>query len=854
MTHDFLSNIEFAKPLFFWLALALPLLWFRFRNQRFAVLTLRTVVLVLLILTLADPQIVSQQTRTRNSKDRIFAFDLSRSVSVSMRRWMANAVQQFALSPSDRFFVFASETKETAGWKEWLGGSPAQQSDIHPEKTNLENLFSTLLALPTKPRNVYLFTDGWETQGSVEHLLPSMAADNLKVFPMLPPEPPPITNVAITKLVAPTHGNSGEAVNLKVVLENQNDREVEGTLSLTRNGQSLKTETIRLKPGSQIFSYQFSLPDTERTSYGASFKARSAQLDTYASDNQARAWVTIRTKAKVLLLNGPASSGRYLDELLKRHGFDVHSQRAESPPAPTGYGLVIFNNAERDKFSPSFLAAVERYVSTGGSFMMLGGEASFAPNAYRRTPIEALLPVEPKEPRREEKNRAVVLVIDKSGSMREEHKMLYAQEAAKAVARQLKDNDLLSVVGFDVSPFVVVPMEKVGRLRATVDAQISRLKPGGQTYFYPALVEAKRQIERVKAARKHVILISDGETRGTQGELVDLVNVMKNEMKITVSAVAIGNDADVRVMKRISQYGGGLFHHTLDASTLPQIVLRQLQDNPREEPQAEKEFPIVQAPRSEVLAGFSARSYPNLRGYMETELKRNAHLDLAVSREGRKSPLMASWHYGRGKSLVWTTDLDGRWSRSWIRWQDLQRFWGKVFAWLRPEEDAIPSYEARVSVPQRQPILDLFVYDDASLNSRFRYSLAGQRGKNEGSLKKLAAGHFQAALPISAPGDYHIELTEERKNRQIAYPSIGYTLSPSAFDGEIPRPEFNDSLLFKLAQATGGEINPKLSDTMTGNREITKSYKPVRQPLIVTAFLLFIFEIALRKFFFAEPD
>jgi Ca-activated chloride channel family protein len=850
---EFLSNIEFARPLFFWLALALPFLWLRFRDQSFAVMILRTCVIVLLILSLANPQTVSRQIKDTEQGERIFVFDLSRSIPPSMRQWMASTVQKFAPSRRDRFFVFASETKEAAEWKEWLGGAPAQQSVIRPEKTNLENVFSTLLTLPAAARNVYLFTDGWETQGNVERLLPSIAGSNLKVFPIVPPERPRIANVAITKLLAPTHGNTGEAVNLKVVVENQNDREVEGTLALTRNGQSLKTEAIRLKPGSQIFTYEVSLPETAQTSYGASFKANRPELDNYAPDNHALTWITVRTKAKVLLLNGQGSSGRYLEEILKRQGLEVNSRAGDAPPTPTGYGVVIFNNIEREKLSPSYLAAVERYVSNGGGFLMLGSEASFAPNSYRRTPIENLLPVEPKEPRREEKNRAVVLVIDKSGSMREENKMLYAQEAAKAVARQLKDNDLLAVVGFDVTPFVVVPMETVGHLRATVEAQIGRLKPGGQTYFYPALLEAKRQIERANSGRKHVILISDGETRGTQGELVDLVNVMKNEMKITVSTVAVGNDADIRIMKRISQYGGGLFHHTLDASTLPQIVLQQLQDNPREEPQAEKEFTIIQERGSEVLAGFSARFYPNLRGYMETELKRNAHLDLAISREERKAPLMASWHFGQGKSLVWTTDLDGRWSRSWIKWQDLQRFWGKVFAWLHPEEEPVPSHEARVSVSEHQPILDLFVYEDASLDSRFRFSLTGKGGKSDGSLKKLAAGHFQAALPISAPGDYHIELTEERKNRQIPYPSIGYTLPSYTFDSEIPRPDFNNSLLAKLAQGTGGEFNPKLSNTIS-NREITTNYKPMRQPLIVTAFLLFIFEIALRKFVIAEPD
>jgi Mg-chelatase subunit ChlD len=121
---------------------------------------------------------------------------------------------------------------------------------------------------------------------------------------------------------------------------------------------------------------------------------------------------------------------------------------------------------EREKFSSNYLAAIEKHTADGNGFLMLGNEASFAPNSYRRTPIEAVLPVDPREPpKREEKNHAVVLVIDKSGSMREENRILYAQAAAKTVARQLKDNDLLGVIGFDISSFVLVPVEPVGRIR-----------------------------------------------------------------------------------------------------------------------------------------------------------------------------------------------------------------------------------------------------------------------------------------------------------------------------------------------------------------------------------------------------
>jgi len=848
---ELFSNVQFAKPFFFWLLLALPLLWFRLRDQRFSIVIWRTVILLLFIVILADPQSVTEQTR---HEERIFAFDLSQSIPESMHRWMeSTADSRFSPNQQDRIFVFGSETREVTNWREWLKGENSEQSSIRPGKTSLEKLFTTLLELPAAPRSLFIFTDGWETQGNVEHLLPAIAGSGLKIYPILPAGPPKIANVAVTKLLAPTYGNSGEALNLKVVLENQNEREVDGTLTLTRNGQTFKTDSVKLKPGSQIFTYQTTLSDGSPTSfYRASFTPRRADFDRYAADNQALAWVTVRSKAKVLLLNGRSGGGRYLEEIFKRLGFEVTSRTADSPPAPTGYQVVVFNNAEREKFSTSYLASIERHVAAGNGFLMLGDEASFAPGSYRRTPIENILPVEPREPKREEKNRAVVLVIDKSGSMREGNKMLYALEAAKVLARQLKDNDLLGVVAFDVSPFIVVPMESVGRLRSTFNSQIDRLRPGGQTYIYPALLEAKRQLERQNAAIKHVILLSDGETRGSQSELIDLVSVMKNEMKITVSGIAVGAEADIRLMKRVSQYGGGLFHYTLDPSTLPQIVLQQIQDKPTDEPPRERDFTPLQERGSQLLSSFPTRSYPTIRGYMETDLKRGAHLDLMIPRDDRKAPLLASWQYERGKSIALTTDLEGRWSRNWIQWNELQNFWGKILDWLRPSEEPIPLHEARVSLSASQPVLELFAYEEASADSQFRFSVIGKSGRSEGTLRKLAPGHYQAELPISVPGDYRVELTEERRGRRIPYPPIGYTL-PYDRESEIARPEFNTNLLIQLAQATGGEINPESPDKFQ-KQDVTRNYQPMRQPLIVLAFVLFLLEIAARKLLLSEID
>ena len=80
---ELLANIQFSQPLFLWLLLGLPLLWLRVRDQRLLVVFTRTVILVLLICALADPQKVIQQAQ---QEERIFAFDLSQSVTTDMRR------------------------------------------------------------------------------------------------------------------------------------------------------------------------------------------------------------------------------------------------------------------------------------------------------------------------------------------------------------------------------------------------------------------------------------------------------------------------------------------------------------------------------------------------------------------------------------------------------------------------------------------------------------------------------------------------------------------------------------------------------------------------------------------------
>jgi uncharacterized protein with von Willebrand factor type A (vWA) domain len=177
----------------------------------------------------------------------------------------------------------------------------------------------------------------------------------------------------------------------------------------------------------------------------------------------------------------------------------------------------------------------------------------------------------------QEKSRAIVLVIDKSGSMREQNKMHYVTELVKSIGRQLSESDYLGVVVFDISPFVVIELEQVERLRQqdVISKQMERLKPGGQTYFLPALEEAKRRLERVSAAQKDIVLLSDGVTRGTQGELIDSVVAIK-KLAIRVSTIALGADAGIGPMRRIASFGGGSFQFFCNPSDLAQVTLESI--------------------------------------------------------------------------------------------------------------------------------------------------------------------------------------------------------------------------------------------------------------------------------------
>lgn len=556
-------------------------------------------------------------------------------------------------------------------------------------------------------------------------------------------------------------------------------------------------------------------------------------------------FISIKSKNQALVVSGSQKDEKYLKNLLERLNIQCESVVASDNIAPmewAKHSLVVLNNISSTQLGNQNINSLNSAVKNGLGLFTIGGERAFGLGDYHKTKLQEIIPVDSIPPQTETKrlSNAIALVIDKSGSMEEASKLEYAKAAAIEVIKRLNPDDYVAVIGFDNREFNLIKMDRVSVVRTSAMERIRMLYASSSSNLIPGLNSAQRQLESVKAGRKHIIVISDGEVRGSIDYYSQFTSLMKN-IGITVSTVYVGLENPV-IMKHIAENGGGRFYSTSDASSIPRIFLQDLEVTVGERTMNESNYSVRTTPQSLLVK--KGQLVPNIRGYIKTKIKPDAQLDLITGSLEESSPLLAHFSIGKGKSVALTTDMNGTWSNMLIGWNGLPTLLKDIFQYTRSENSKLKplDFDFRHFVQDGSMVLDFTVFERLE-GGVLDIAVTSPSGKEiKPQLEKLEEGHYQARIATKESGAFDIRVSHPL--RSVPQLKIFLNSSPQS---EKLSTEYNSELLGTIAAASGGKINPTAKDFDHLKNSPLTSRTDIRPYLLGVFVLLLILETFIRE-------
>lgn len=471
-------------------------------------------------------------------------------------------------------------------------------------------------------------------------------------------------------------------------------------LVIAREGKPWIEQTVRLQPGVNRIEIELLENRPGWVNYQVSLRSATPS-----------AWpVTVKVgpAPRVAILASTAQDAEAWGKLLTVQGMDVKLMTPNEPGfrlsgTPDWQTLVLVNYPARN-LTPDQQQQLEQWVrEEGGGLALIGGPSSFGPGGYFKTPLDQVSPVSSKVPN-EAPKAALLFVVDKSGSMNQPsaagRRIDIARAATLEAIRLLHPESLVGVIAFDTEARTWLPLQRPGNV-AAFEREMGRLEPGGGTALRPALEMALELLEPVTDLSRHVILLSDGLSEVGDFEPLAHRFALKN---ITLSAVAVGEGSDIKLVEQLARWGGGSWYIPQNWEEIPAILAQETLLRSASPIMTTSFTPSWTAtPQPFWLEGWP-NALPPLNGHVKTTLKPGA--SLWITGPG-KLPLLAHWRYGRGQVLAFTSDPLGAWSGGWSQLSQQAAMWAAA---LRPLGQPQPLSDARVTVRSLGPHLELTIF------------------------------------------------------------------------------------------------------------------------------------------------
>jgi Ca-activated chloride channel family protein len=156
----------------------------------------------------------------------------------------------------------------------------------------------------------------------------------------------------------------------------------------------------------------------------------------------------------------------------------------------------------------------------------------------------------------EKKPADIVLVMDTSGSMQEDNKLINARAGAEQLVSLLSDKDDFSLLSFSDSATWATQDQALSTTRKTSTNAIDSLFPGGETALYDAISQAYTHLEQRPADHiRALVVLTDGEDNQSKQSLADLLKSIHADAEshtIRIFTIAYGKDAERKQLQQIA--------------------------------------------------------------------------------------------------------------------------------------------------------------------------------------------------------------------------------------------------------------------------------------------------------------
>lgn len=260
--------------------------------------------------------------------------------------------------------------------------------------------------------------------------------------------------------------------------------------------------------------------------------------------------------------------------------------------------------------------------------------------------------------------------------------MELAAEGVVGALQVLNDRDEASVHMVDTSDHEIFGLRAVSS-GLPLDKVARGFSGGGGIYVDVGLRTAKKEILRSGKPTRHVLLFSDASDSEQPGDYRETLDDLLAQ-NVTVSVIGLGTrtDPDAQLLEEIAVRGSGRIYFAEDATSLPRIFSQETIAVARSS-FVDGDIPLAPGPDLAMLGRIPTAGLSSCGGYSLTYLKPNASVGVRTTDEN-KAPLLAFWPHGRGRSVAFGAEVDGKYTGALSSWSGLRASLEQSVRWVMP--------------------------------------------------------------------------------------------------------------------------------------------------------------------------